>query len=189
MEGTGTAGAAGTGDAPPTIAVVPHGPADFGRHGLAMAWAWLEQHGWFVLALVVAYLMARPYINDAWAKRRASKSLAEAAAPSRVSVLEEERRRIREQQAAMYEEQAEAWKAAQGPGIDRKGRPKKSYLSPEEQKRLYGKQVSGKGAPDGGGGGGGGGLPAAGAGGHLASWGLGGGTPYRPRRIQPRRGG
>jgi hypothetical protein len=65
-------------------------------------WGLCEKYGWYCIfaALFVAFL--RPYVRSAWYARAARLRLEEARAPARVQLLEEDRRRVREEQQREY---------------------------------------------------------------------------------------
>eukprot|EP01138_Halocafeteria_seosinensis_P015549 gb/GECG01015867.1/.p1 GENE.gb/GECG01015867.1/~~gb/GECG01015867.1/.p1 ORF type:complete len:139 (+),score=25.31 gb/GECG01015867.1/:1-417(+) len=61
-------------------------------------WGFLEQYGYYLLALVVLVWMIKPHIQSKVQEHRHKKALEEATDPSRVQELEEERRKVRERQ-------------------------------------------------------------------------------------------
>lgn len=64
--------------------------------------AFFEQYGWWIVVAVVIYVTVAPSVQRQLHEWRMSRSRAEATAPDRVAVLDEDRRRVREAQAAKF---------------------------------------------------------------------------------------
>lgn len=69
----------------------------------------LQRYGWYFLLAVVVWYNVREAVYRSLATRAHRRSLAEANRSDRVSVLDEQRQRIREKQQHDAEERAEQW--------------------------------------------------------------------------------
>jgi len=140
----------------------------------------LAEWGFLLLGVALVALWASPAIRERLARRREKAALSAANEPSRVQVLDEERRAARERQMAEYEAAAKAYREAHPENEKRKREERRKeaarakILGPDGQPVKKPKRE----------------LHYFDMGFGTSPLAPGGGRPgFRPARFQPRRGG
>ena len=147
---------------------IPGSPADeWANDGLAKLWAFLQAHGFEVLALIVLYMYLRPMMRNYFERKHREAVMKRATDPEGTKELREEMRRAREEQQKRWSERA----AADAEELAHKKRQEKLKKAREARKKNASSFGNGGGPLNFGGGGG----PARIIGGPSARYGKRGG--------------
>jgi len=80
------------------------------QHKMDVLTIFLKLYGWYVVGALIMFVVVQNQIREYLLRREKRRSLESANDPTRLSVLDRERRRVRETQQKMYEEHVQKTK-------------------------------------------------------------------------------